>query len=483
MRVAHRFQNERMQLELSVSDDKLKLFARIVPQKESSNATIEELREQLLKVTREDLIDETVIHDIIAQLKEGKGCEGRRVAKGESPELGRDGKIVWLVRRFRPGSGVNPDKELSDFYNLGLFENIEIGKEVARVYKPSSGKPGVDVYGKPLTAKAGKAYTPRLDRSIEMRQNEGSADYQTLVAAVSGYAHEEGDKVTIRDTIVIENNLDYEMGNIDFVGHVRVGGDVQKGFNIKARGDIEINGSVLGENQLSSQASITIKGFHQGGGNSHVKAGVNYTVTIAYGVVAEVGGIITIKKEARDCNLRTTSAVLAQDATVVGGSIWCVKGFEGRELGNDSGVRTVIELRNELEVTAEYRALEEKIKSHEIALAALELHIGPYLQNRKRIPLLNAKFRAKISDLIGKYDYVQTSLEKLREAIKKMRESKPAEADSRVNIIGMVNEGVVLNTSTLTHEFKESQKGPVSYKPMDSLEKWVVIEYKQLMRG
>jgi uncharacterized protein (DUF342 family) len=472
-----------MQLELSVSDDKLKLFARIVPQKESAYAAEEELREQLLKVTQENLIDGTVIRDIIAQLKEGKGCEGRRVAKGEPPELGRDGKIVWLVRRFRPGSGVNPDKELSDFYNLGLFENIELGKEVARVYKPTGGTPGVDVFGKVLPSKAGKAYTPRLDRSIEIKQQETSPEYQTLVAAVSGYAHEEGERVTIRDTLVIESNLDYEMGNIDFVGNVRIGGDVQKGFNIKARGDIEVHGSVLGENQLTSEASITVKGFHMGGGGAHVRAGINYTVGIAHGVVAEVGGIITIKKEARDCNLRTTSAVFAPEATIMGGAIWCVKGFEGRELGNAMGVRTVIELRNELEVTAEYRAVEEKIKSHEIALAALELHIGPYLQNRKRIPLLNTKFRAKISDLIGKYDYVQASLDKLRDAIKKMKESKPAEADSRVNVVTMIHEGVVLNTSTLTHEFKESQKGPVSYKPMESLEKWVVVNYQPLMRG
>jgi chromosome segregation ATPase len=147
------------------------------------------------------------------------------------------------------------------------------------------------------------------------------------------------------------------------------------------------------------------------------------------------------------------------------------------------GVRTAIELRNELEVTAEYRAIEERIKKHETALAALELHIGPYLQNRKRIPLLNAKFRMKITDLVGKYDYVQTSLEKLKDAVKKMKEAKPAEADSRVNVTQELHEGVVLSTSSCSLEIKEFQKGPVSYRPMESLGKWVVVSYQPLLRG
>jgi uncharacterized protein (DUF342 family) len=472
-----------MQLELSVSDDKLKLFARVVPQSDSANAEVGELREELLKVTQESLIDEGVVKDIVAQLRQGKGCEGRRIAKGESPVLGRDGKLVWLVRRFRPGSGIDPNKELADFYNLGLFENIEVGKEVARVYKPTGGTAGIDVLGKPLTARPGKALNPRFDKSLQFKPNETHPEYQTLIAAVSGYAHEEGEKVTIRDTLVIENNLDYEMGHIDFIGNVRVGGDIQKGFHVKARGDIDVLGSVLGENQLTSGASITVKGFHQGGGDAHVKAGANYTVGIAHGVVAEAGGMITIKKEARDCNLRTVSAVIAPNAAIIGGSIWCVKGFEGRVLGNEMGVRTTIELRNELEVTAEYRALEEKIKKHEMALAALELHIGPYLQNRKRIPLLNAKFRMKITDLVGKFDYVQTSLDKLKDAVKRMKEAKPAEADSRVNVMEELHEGVVLSTSSYSLEIKESQKGPVSYRPMESLEKWVVVDYKPLLHG
>ncbi len=483
MRVVHRHQSEQMILELSVADDKLKLFARVVPQPNHAEVSESEIFAELLKVTVEELIERDVVRDITDQLREGKGCEGRRVAKGEPPAIGKDGKVVWLVRRFRQGASVDSSRELADFYNLGLFENIEAGHEVARVYRPTAGTAGMDVFGKPIASKSGKAVTARFDKTLEWKPNEDRQDYQTLVAMVSGYAHEESGRICIKDVLVISGNLDYEMGHVDFIGGVRVGGDVQKGFHIKARGDIEIVGSVLGENQLTSEGSVTVRGFHQGGDGSIVRARNNYTVKIAQNVTADVGGTIAILKESRDCSFRASVAVVAENAAVVGGTIWCVKGFEGKTLGNPAGVRTVVELRNELEVTPEYRRVEERIKKHEVAIAALELHIGPYLHNRKRVPLLAPKFKMKLLELLSKYDGVQASMTKLHDSLKQMREAKPMEESSRINVLGMAYAGVVLNTTAATLEFHEDRKGPVSFKPPAGEGEWTTPEYEPLQKG
>jgi uncharacterized protein (DUF342 family) len=472
-----------MNLELSISDDKLKLFAKVIPQPKYHDASEAVFLEELLKVTKEERIELDVVQDIIRQLHQEKGCEGRRVAKGEPAIQGRDGKIVWLVRRFRQGASVDSGRELADFYNLGLFENVEAGRDVGRVYKATEGRPGIDVMGMPIPSKAGKPVTEKFDKSLAFKPDEEREDYQTLIAAVSGYAHEESGKVTIRNLLIIPGNLDYEMGHIDFIGNVRVGGDVQKGFHIKARGDIEIVGSVLGENQLTSEGSITIRGFHQGGEGSMLSARNNYTVGIVQNITSDVGGNITILKEARDCAFRASAAVIAPQATIVGGTIWCVKGFEGKILGNSAGVRTTVELRNELEVTPEYRRVEESIKKHEVAIAALELHIGPYLQNRKRVPLLAAKFKQKITELLNKYDGVQASLAKLQESMKQMREAKPMEESSRINILGKVYSGVVLNTINAKYVFTEDKQGPLSFKPQPAGGEWASIPYEPLQKG
>ena len=76
MRVVHRHQSEQMNLELSVSDDKLKLFAKIVPQPNHGQVSDSAITEELLKISVDNLIEHDVVRDIAEQLRAGKGCEG-----------------------------------------------------------------------------------------------------------------------------------------------------------------------------------------------------------------------------------------------------------------------------------------------------------------------------------------------------------------------------------------------------------------------
>lgn len=482
MRVIHKVSDSVKKMELSISDDRLKLFAKVEPQAEHALVTLESLLKDFEGVVPSELLETDVLKDICNELRQGKGCESRRVARGKPAEAGRDGKVVWMVRRFSPNKKERDERELSDLFALGLFENVEAGTEIARIYRPSGGVPGTDVQGKELTARAGQAVSSRWDRSVELRTDPTHEHYTSVVATIAGYVHEDASSVSIRDTLEFSGNLDWNVGHIDFVGHVRIAGDVQKGFHIKARGDIQIGGSVLGENVLTSQGSISIDGFHLGDRSSTVTAKGDYSVEIAQGVTASVGGNVTISREARDCTFRAGLGVYATKAAIVGGSIWCVKGLEVGILGNASGVTTMVELRNELEVTKEYRNLSDSIAKHEAAVAALELHIGPYLKNRHRVPLLKNQFRAKISALLDKYDGVVQSLNRLREQEREMRESKPVFQEARVSISEHMHAGVVLGSGDVRLELKEGVEGPISYRKSEKGE-WMLDRFQRLTRG
>ncbi len=483
MRVIHRAQDNMKLIELSVSDDRHKLFARVVPQIDCQNVTVEDIRREIVTISPPELLEEDVINDICLELRQNRGCDARRVAKGTEPEAGRDGKLVWLVRRFCPGKSSSEEREFADFFTLGLFENIEAGREIARIYRPGLGKDGIDVQGKKIPAKPGKPYNARCDKTVELRSDPAHENYTAVVAANAGYVHDEGEKFSVRDTLHISGNLDWNMGHIDFVGHVKVMGDVQKGFHIKARGNVDILGSALGENVFTSQRSISIKGFHHGFEHSSVSAQGDYSVGIAHGVSADVGGNIIVAKEARDCLFRAGLGILASGAAVVGGSSWCVKGFEAKVIGNEAGVTTVVELRNELEVTKEYRVLADMIRKHETAVAALELHIGPYLKNRQRVPLLKNPFRAKMSGLLAKYDSVAQSLEKLREQERTMRESGPVQEDSRVNIVGEAFPGAEFAAGEVRLTLKERVVGPVTYRKPAQQGEWIIEKFQGMKKG
>jgi uncharacterized protein (DUF342 family) len=483
MRVIHRVDDNAIKMELSISQDRLKLFARIIPREESATLTLEALLNHITEVSPKEFLEMDVVKDILDELKLGRGCESRRIARGQPPETGRDGKVVWMVRRFNPAKNEGNDREFTDFFTLGLFENVEAGTEIARVYRPGAGTPGLDVQGKELHACAGKLANLHWDKSVELKADPSHEHYTSVVANVAGYVHEEGNWIAVRDTVDLEGNLDFNTGHIDFVGHVRIAGDVQKGFHIKARGDITIGGNVLGGNVLTSGGSISIDGFHLGNSESTVTAKGNYSVGMAQGVVVSAGGNLSIDREARDCSLRAGLAVFAGNAAIVGGNIWCVRGVEADQLGNSAGVTTTVELRNELEVTTEYRALADSIKKHEAAVAALELHIGPYLKNRHRVPLLKNQFRVKIKSLLDKYDGVVQSLSKLCEQERLMRESKPVQGGARISASGWIHAGVVLTSNDARLELKESVEGPVSYRLTEKAGDWVLDRYQRLARG
>lgn len=482
MKVVHKLQDDIKLLELSLSDDKQKLFARVEPRDKCHEASLEEIVKEISSVSRPDLLEHDVIKDIVEELRRGKGCDSRRVAEGRLPSDGRDGKIVWLARRFCPGKHISEEREFSDFFTLGLFENIEVGAEIARVYKPASGQAGIDAQGKEIPSKAGKPVNVRWDRSVELRSDSQHENYISAIATVSGYIHDEGTAISVRDTLIVPGNLDWNFGHIDFVGNVKIGGDVQKGFHIKARGGIDIKGAVLGENVLSSQGSISIRGYHLGAESPPLVAKGDYSVAIASGVVANVAGNIHIEREARDCSLSAGISVFASKASIVGGNVWCVRGLEAKILGNEAGVTTIVEIKNELEVTKEYRVLATSIKKHEAALAALELHIGPYLKNRRRVPLLKKEFRLKISSLLEKYDGVVNSLTKLRDQERQMRESKPTQSDAVITVSGVVHAGVSLTSGEVRLDIKEEMKGPISFRRPDHQSEWV-IEGSRLKKG
>jgi len=482
MRVVHKVQDDIKLLELSLSDDKQKLFARIEPREKYHEATLEDLIKEICVASRSDLLEKDVVKDIVEELRCGKGCDSRRVAQGRLPSDGRDGKIVWLARRFCPGKHISEEREFSDFFTLGLFENIEVGAEIARIYKPASGEAGVDAQGNEIASKAGKPVAVRWDRSVELRNDPQHENYTSVVAAVSGYIHDEGTAISVRDTLVVPGNLDWNFGHIDFVGNVKIGGDVQKGFHIKTRGSIDIKGAALGENVLSSQGSISIRGYHLGAESPPLVAKGDYSVAIASGVVANVGGNIYVEREARDCSLSAGISVFASKAAIVGGNVWCVRGLEAKTLGNEAGVTTIVEIKNELEVTKEYRVLAASIKKHEAAVAALELHIGPYLKNRRRVPLLKKEFKLKISSLLDKYDSVVNSLTKLRDQERQMRESKPTQSDAVITVSGVAHAGVSLTSGEVRLDIKEEMKGPISFRRPDHQSEWI-IEGANLKKG
>jgi hypothetical protein len=317
----------------------------------------------------------------------------------------------------------------------------------------------------------------RPDKSVRIIKATGKERFDVIVAQMDGYACEEGGRISVRDTLEIPE-VGYGTGHIDFIGAVRVRGDVHKGFNVRAKGAIHVSGSIAGDNIIASDTSVTVGGYHAGGNKGVLVSKGDYTVSVAEGVRAEVRGCIRIEREAKDCSLRSASLILAPRAALVGGSAWSVKGCEFKVIGNDAGLGTRIELHNALEVTSEFQTLRDDMAAHRKALQALELHLGPYAQDRRRIPLLKPHYRDRILTLVQKYDQVRASLTKLEHRAKGIHDSESLSSEARINVLEKLCAGVELAAAGAKLAFKESKIGPISYALTADGNEWTTCEYR-----
>jgi uncharacterized protein (DUF342 family) len=73
---------------------------------------------------------------------------------------------------------------------------------------------------------------------------------------------------------MVKNDVDFSVGNIDFVGNVQIKGDVKSGFSVRAGGDIEVFGMVEAAD-VFADGNILIKNGIFGGGKCHLAAGGN----------------------------------------------------------------------------------------------------------------------------------------------------------------------------------------------------------------
>src|SRR6056297_2419159 len=135
-----------------------------------------------------------------------------------------------------------------DFHSKNLINNVLRGEKIVTKVEPSEGEAGKDVFGREIEPPTPKeAKLPRAKNTV--RKNN------SVYAAKDGQIVREGKKISIDPIYQVRGDVDLEEGNIDFVGSVKITGDVREGFKIKASGDIEVGGNV-GASDLESGGSV-----------------------------------------------------------------------------------------------------------------------------------------------------------------------------------------------------------------------------------
>lgn len=442
-----------------------------------------------------DLIDMDVINDIVLHLNDPKNEEvetkDRRIAKGKPAETGADGKLLLLIKALtgevellqpEEGAEEGETQAIVNYRDIHLFDNVEAGKVVARIYEPKTGSDGYDALGKVLPGKKGNPLKISLDKTLTSRAAaEGAGEYTEIVAQSEGYLLSESGRLSVQPELIIKGDLDYHAGNLDFVGSIKVLGDVMPNFRVTARKSIEIRGMVRGENILVARnGDVTVSGYIYGGPESKVMASGSFFATVLQEVNAEARGDMTIKKESVDSILRVGGALLLPEGSLMGGVAHVVRGVEAKRIGNEAGQPTHIVLCNSVEATMDYEQIVRQIDEHEHAVEIIKSHLGPLLSNPDRIQFLNQPLRSKMEALLGKLKNVVRSREELQRKRQEMLLKSTNDLVLKVNFRKKLYPGVIVMVGKNRLEIKDEKDGPGSIEFVSAQGEFVDAEYKEI---
>ncbi|WP_159884456.1 DUF342 domain-containing protein [Paenibacillus puerhi] len=362
-------------LDVNLSDDKLAAFLQFTNCDERFTVTLEQLQELLKSYHIVHGVDEALLIEIV---KDPSVFFYNKtvIATGQAPQNGADGQIRLLFDLNSQKTPLEMEDGKVDYKEVTTIHNVRKGQLIAQRIPAGQGVPGKAVTGETIFAKDGKEARFKLGKNVVT-----DPEQLAMYAAIDGMVTKtDRDKINVFPIFEVNGDVDYNIGNIDFVGSVVVRGSVLPGFRIKASGDIRITGNVDGAD-LEAGGSIEISAGILGHNKAVVRAGNRIKCSFIQDATVEAGEEVFANQSIMHSQIRAGKYVICKGTKglIVGGQIQAGECVVGRTVGNAMSTVTVIEvgvlpeLRNELQqLRTNLRALNENYDKTDKALALLD---------------------------------------------------------------------------------------------------------------
>ncbi|WP_054691847.1 FapA family protein [Syntrophomonas palmitatica] len=296
-------------LEIDITRDQMKAFVRINPDY-VHKLDINDVMQELDKMGVKFGINEEAIKESISN-------PGSKVlvAQGRPPNPGRDAIIKYNYKEPDTKPVMTEDGRV-DYYQLGFISAIRAGEAVGERIPATPGEPGMNIMGEEIPAKPGKHADFKTGKGVLVIDDQAVAEYDGALSWLNN-------RIYVTKMLVIKGDVDFSVGNLNFMGKIMIGGNVKEGFRVEADDDIEIRGMIDNAQVTSRRGSVFIHKGVIGRGNAVITAGKNIEARFAQNIVAEAGQNIIVNEYVLRCDLKAGDSVL-------------IHGRKGRILGNNS---------------------------------------------------------------------------------------------------------------------------------------------------
>ena len=403
-------------------------FFKVLITKNGMEATLTQLKALTdeVSVSKEDLIqylkenevvfgiDENVIDEVIVSLQSDIALEDKViVARGIEPIKGDDAYLVPI--QFTKERVIDEKQLHVDLKKVIEIPNVTQEELIGEKIPATEGHPGTNVSGEEVPPKPGKDFILRKGKNTRI-----SDDRLKIYAIVDGQMSVQGKVIHVYPIYEVNGDIDMKIGNIDFVGNVNIRGNVPTGFEIKAKGDIRIHGSVEGA-VLDAGGSIYIQAGIVAQNRGMIRAKQDlHTTYINQGDIVVDGDIHVAQGILHSqCTAGGNIVCTSGKGTIVGGIISAGKNIELNEAGNSMGTVTSFYIGTHKQLLEKEKLLENQVADSKDELEKLEKLKKAYeLKEKQGTPLTQQERITKLrirSSVLLLNEKVKNSSEELKE--------------------------------------------------------------------
>jgi uncharacterized protein (DUF342 family) len=245
-----------------------------------------------------------------------------------------------------------------NYKELIAIHNVTRGQRIATKIPPERGITGTAVDGSVLPAKDGKDARILIGKNVVL-----DAEKENVYSLIDGVMSRQGNKISVFPIYEVNGDVDYSVGNINFIGTVIVRGSVITGFRIKASGDIQIYGSVEGA-ELEADGDITVSHGILGQHKGYIKAGGTITSSFIQDAKVTAGRDVIVLQSILHSEIYAPHDITCQGkkGLIVGGTLLAGHKIQCRTIGNMMAQVTHVEVGVKKELWDELRELREKLR-------------------------------------------------------------------------------------------------------------------------
>lgn len=407
-----------------MAEDKMTVTARfIAPSNAGSLMSKDEILKDLYARQVRFGIDEAAVD---AFLKNRTYCTDIVVARGKEP---RHGENAWIEYFFETDLQAKPTRREDgsvDFFNLNTMNHCKKGDLLARLHPEDKGEEGCNVLGERLRPREVKHLSLRYGRNITI-----SEDRLELYSDINGHVVLSGDQVFVSDIYEVEN-VGPATGNITSEGSVIVNGNVQAGFSITAKENVQVKGVVEGA-VIQAGGDIIIERGMNGMGRGKLLAGGRVIAKFVENAEIEAGTYVEADSLMHSrVSAKTEITVDGRKGFIAGGIVRATEKVACKTLGSELGADTVVEVGVNPEQKARFVVLQKEI---------VELQ-KKYTTVKTTLTGAAAKIKSGVKLSPEQMKYVQTLLAASQQMEKQLADDN-AEFDELEGMLGQKTEACV----------------------------------------